>query len=76
MVLLPIIGANLLDILRMESSSGISYNSHGLLLAGFLAAFISGLFACRWMINIVKRGKLIYFAVYCVILGLVAIIFA
>ena len=75
MVLLPIIGANLLDVLKMKEApaGGISGS---VLIIGFLAAFISGLFACRWMINIVKRGKLIYFAVYCVILGLIAIIFA
>ncbi len=41
--------------------------------AGFLAAFISGLVACRWMINIVKSGKLIYFALYCFLLGTIAI---
>ncbi len=75
MVLLPIIGANLLDILKADTTPGKSIAAP-VLLAGFLAAFLSGLFACRWMINIVKRGKLIYFAVYCVILGLVAIIFA
>jgi len=32
--------------------------------------------ACRWMINIVKRGKLIYFAIYCFIIGSIAIIFS
>ncbi|HYW94288.1 MAG TPA: undecaprenyl-diphosphate phosphatase [Bacteroidales bacterium] len=75
MVLLPIIGANLLDILKMKDAPAGGING-SVLIIGFLAAFISGLFACRWMINIVKRGKLIYFAVYCVILGLIAIIFA
>ncbi len=75
MVLLPIIGANLLDILQMENSGGSTISAM-VLIAGFLAAFISGLIACRWMINIVKRGKLVYFAVYCVILGTIAIIFA
>ncbi len=75
MVLLPIIGANLLDILQMENSGGSTISAM-VLVAGFLAAFISGLIACRWMINIVKRGKLVYFAVYCVILGSIAIIFA
>ncbi len=42
---------------------------------GFLAAFISGLFACTWMISLVKKSKLTYFAVYCIIVGLVAISF-
>jgi undecaprenyl-diphosphatase len=43
------------------------------LLVGFVAAFVSGLLACKWMIGIVKRGKLIYFAIYCLIVGLIAI---
>ena len=34
------------------------------LVVGFLAAFISGCVACKWMINIVKKGKLIYFAIF------------
>ncbi len=41
--------------------------------AGFLAAFISGLFACTWMIQLVRRSKLTYFAVYCTLVGLTAI---
>ncbi|MCL4117211.1 UNVERIFIED_CONTAM: hypothetical protein GTU68_002629 [Idotea baltica] len=43
---------------------------------GFIAAFIAGLFACTWMISLVKKSKLTYFAVYCVIVGLIAIIFS
>jgi undecaprenyl-diphosphatase len=43
------------------------------LVIGFLAAFISGCIACKWMINIVKKGKLIYFAIYCAIAGAVTI---
>lgn len=43
---------------------------------GFIAAFISGLFACTWMIALVKRSKLSYFAIYCVIVGVVAILFS
>ena len=43
------------------------------LVVGFLAAFIAGCLACKWMINIVKRGKLVWFGVYCVIAGIVAI---
>ena len=45
-------------------------------IVGFLAAFIFGCIACKWMINIVKKGKLVWFAVYCAIVGIVAIIFA
>lgn len=43
---------------------------------GFIAAFVSGLFACTWMISIVKKSKLIYFSIYCVIVGVIAIIIA
>jgi len=44
--------------------------------AGFIAAFVSGLFACTWMIALVKKSKLSYFAIYCVIVGLIAIGFS
>jgi len=75
MVLIPIIGANLKDLAggEMTQNEGIGAIP---LLVGFLAAFISGLLACKWMIGIVKKGKLIYFAIYCFIIGLLAIILA
>jgi len=41
---------------------------------GFVSAFIAGLFACTWMISIVKKSKLIYFAFYCLIVGIIAIV--
>ena len=44
------------------------------LVVGFLAAFVSGCLACKWMINIVKKGKLIWFALYCTIVGILAIV--
>jgi len=40
---------------------------------GFVAAFVSGLFACNWMIALVKKSKLSYFAIYCAIVGCIAI---
>ena len=46
------------------------------LLAGFVTAFVSGFIACRWMIGIVKRGKLIYFAVYCLLVGAASIVYS
>lgn len=72
MVLIPILGAALLDIVSGEitSNENISFTP---LLIGFIAAFVSGLFACSWMIKIVKRGKLIYFAIYCLVIGVIAI---
>ncbi len=48
----------------------------GVLTVGFLAAFISGLFACTWMISLVKKSKLSYFAIYCAVIGSIAIAFA
>jgi undecaprenyl-diphosphatase len=72
MVLIPIIGANLLEITKgeMSSDSGVGLPS---VLIGFFAAFVSGLFACKWMIGIVNKGRLKYFAIYCFIIGLLAI---
>ncbi|KPK85958.1 MAG: UDP-diphosphatase [Bacteroides sp. SM23_62_1] len=74
MVLLPIIGANLIDLLSGEFSdqSGIGYFP---LLIGFMSAFLTGYLACRWMLRIVRKGKLIYFGIYCFLLGVTAIIF-
>jgi len=72
MVLIPIIGAALLDIMSGEVTSGDDIGIMPLLV-GFVAAFVSGLLACSWMIKIVKRGKLIYFAIYCLIIGVIAI---
>ena len=76
MVLLPIIGAALLDILSMSSSSSVVGISTGSLIIGFLAAYLSGYLACRWMINLIKKGNLYWFAIYCAIVGLISIIFA
>lgn len=76
MVLIPIIGAALLDILSMSSSSSEVGISTGSLIIGFLAAYLSGYLACTWMINLVKKGNLYWFAIYCAIVGLVSIIFA
>ncbi|MFW5831004.1 MAG: undecaprenyl-diphosphate phosphatase [Prolixibacteraceae bacterium] len=72
MVLIPILGAAFLDLVSGDFAEA---NSIGVapLVIGFLAAFISGLAACSWMIKIIKRGKLIYFAIYCFIVGLIAI---
>jgi undecaprenyl-diphosphatase len=79
MVIPPVLGEALLDVKDMfevgvsEAMGGVSPLA---LIVGFLAAFISGCFACKWMINLVKKGKLIWFAVYCAIVGITAIVFA
>ena len=77
MVIPPILGEALLDVKDM-AEMGVSQAMAGLptlsLAIGFLAAFISGCLACKWMINIVKKGKLIWFALYCAIVGAATII--
>ena len=75
MVLVPIIGANILDVIQGDYSSPDSLSVF-VLATGFFASFITGFFACKWMINLVKRGNLIYFSIYCLLLGISAIIFA
>ena len=76
MVIPPILGEALLDGMKIvkgaaEGATDISITS---LTVGFIAAFVSGCIACKWMINIVKKGKLIYFAIYCGIVGLITLV--
>ncbi len=74
MVIIPILGETLLDlkdILSGEAGEAIPLTS---LAIGFVAAFIVGCCACKWMISLVSRGKLIWFALYCVIMGIICIV--
>ena len=71
MVLAPILGETLLEAMSGELTAGVAA---GPLTAGFLASFITGCLACKFMIEIVKRGKLIWFAIYCALAGVVAIV--
>ena len=73
MVLGPVLGGNFLELISPEKISGGT--STPVILVGAMAAFISGYFACRWMINLVKRSKLIWFSVYCMIIGFLSILF-
>lgn len=77
MVIPPILGKALLDSIDVIKN-GIAATFGSIdpwaLLVGFLAAFVSGCVACKWMISIVRKGKLIYFAYYCLIVGTVTII--
>ena len=77
MVIPPILGEALLDVREaLESGVGAAFNglSVSALAVGFVAAFVSGVVACKWMINIVSKGKLIYFAWYCLAAGILTII--
>ncbi|MDO4757928.1 MAG: undecaprenyl-diphosphate phosphatase [Rikenellaceae bacterium] len=71
MVIPVILGKMLLDILSGEMAA-MSVETP-VLVAGFLAAFVSGALACKFMIEVVKRGKLIWFALYCAIVGAVCL---
>ncbi len=76
MVIPPILGEALLDVVKAVkggAEAAVGDISLSALAVGFLAAFVSGCIACKWMINIVKRGKLIYFAIYCAIVGAIVI---
>lgn len=76
MVIPPILGEALLDVMK-ASKEGLSAVAGDIsatsLIVGFITAFIFGCLACKWMVDIVKKGKLIYFAVYCAIVGLITI---
>lgn len=74
MVLAPILGDALLETIHILQGEVVANIPLSSLLIGFLAAYISGCFACKFMIRIVQRGKLIYFAAYCLIAGGLAIL--
>lgn len=74
MVLLPILGANFVELLSETDPNTVSI-SPVVLIAGSLTAFISGYAACRWMISIVRKSKMIWFSVYCLLIGLITILF-
>lgn len=84
MVIPPILGEALLDFKHIIAPSAEYIAEHGAaaqipvssLIVGFIAAFLSGCFACQWMIAFVKKCKLIYFAVYCALVGAFAIYMA
>jgi undecaprenyl-diphosphatase len=72
MVLVPVIGANLVEMKSGEfSTEGTSFY---VIVIGFIAAFIAGYFACKWMINLVKKGNLLWFALYCILVGIFSIL--
>ncbi|MDR0907343.1 MAG: undecaprenyl-diphosphate phosphatase [Rikenellaceae bacterium] len=74
MVLLPILGEALLEVVSGEFGAGLGIGVWPFV-AGFVASFVAGCVACRFMIEVVKRSKLVWFAVYCAVVGVVAIIF-
>lgn len=74
MVLIPVLGEALLDTLDLLKGELVVELGWQPMVVGFLAAFASGAVACKWMIGIVRRQKLTYFAIYCLAAGALAII--
>jgi undecaprenyl-diphosphatase len=78
MVILPVLGESFLDIIKILKGSVSVFSSIPVaaMAGGFIAAFLSGLIACKWMIDLVKKGKLVYFSFYCLLVGLFVIIYS
>lgn len=77
MVIPPILGEALLDVLKIAKGESAFGGIDTLpLVVGFISAFLAGCLACKWMISIVKRGKLVWFGLYCIVAGIVAILLA
>jgi undecaprenyl-diphosphatase len=78
MVILPVLGETFLDVMKLIKGDASVFTSISAtaMIGGFAAAFLSGLFACKWMIGLVRKGKLKYFAYYCIGVGLFVIIYS
>jgi undecaprenyl-diphosphatase len=72
MVIIPVIGANILEAASGDFTKGGT--GPAIIITGFITAFISGYLACSWMIQLVKRSKLIWFSLYCAIIGLLSVL--
>lgn len=73
MVLIPIMGEAFLDLIKLVKGELVSDLGMVPAMVGFFAAFLTGCFACRFMIEIVRRQRLVWFALYCAIVGMTAI---
>ena len=77
MVIIPILGEALLDLKELvvtPSQQGDSPVGVLALMVGFFSSFIVGCCACKWMINLVRKGKLVWFSLYCVVMGVICIL--
>lgn len=79
MVIIPILGEALLDAKDLmfpeEGAAAVPEVGLSQMIVGFLASFIIGCIACKWMLNIIKKGKLVWFALYCLAAGLICIFY-
>jgi len=76
MVLIPILGETALGTLKGDFSAAVSGISTSSLIIGFFAAYLCGCFACKFMIELVKRTNLLWFALYCSIAGTIALVYS
>ncbi len=74
MVLIPIFGANFLKVLSISEQASSGAMDVTPMIIGAIAAFGAGLFACSWMLSLVRKGKIVYFSYYCLAVGLTAIL--
>jgi undecaprenyl-diphosphatase len=72
MVLIPVVGANFVEALSEKVVADTT--GAGIIVMGFIAAFIAGYLACKWMITLVKKSKMIWFAIYCAVIGILSIL--
>ncbi len=75
MVIIPVVGANIVDMMGQDWSAVNNDIGITALVVGFITAFISGVLACKFMINIVRKSKMSYFAIYTFIVAMIAIIY-
>ena len=80
MVIIPILGEAMLDIVKMihpsdaQMAADEAQLTWQVLLIGFVTSFTVGVCACRWMLSLVKKGQLVWFAAYCVIMGIICLL--
>lgn len=79
MVIIPILGEALLNTVKLlhgapDADSSLEVIGWGPMIIGFIAALLVGCAACKWMLEIVKKGKLVWFAVYCLVVGILCIV--
>ena len=77
MVIIPILGEALLSVVELvKEPAAQAENSVDAvsLVIGFATSFIVGCCACRWMISLVNRGKLVWFSLYCIVMGIICLL--
>ncbi len=78
MVIIPILGQGLLDLKDMLMPDAVAEAQAAVgflpIVVGFLASFLTGCLACKWMLNLVKKGKLVWFSIYCLVVGVLCLV--